>query len=272
MLDVALIQMNSGPDIAGNLEQAETLIRRAAEDPETKFILTPENTCHMRAKAEDRVASSLPESEHPALFRFSCLAQELRVSILLGSIAVRVANDKVANRSYIFNADGNIVAKYNKIHLFDAFLDNNENYFESATVQPGLKPVIADMEFGRVGMTICYDIRFSYLYRALAKAGASIITVPAAFTVPTGKAHWEVLLRARAIETGCFILAPGQTGEHEGGRRTWGHSMVVAPWGEVLAKAGEGQGILRAKLDLAEVDKARRAVPSLLHDRALGEF
>ncbi len=272
MLDIALIQLNAGPDIAGNLDQAEALIRKAAESGEVKFILTPENTCHMRGDAKTRLETSPSESQHPALFRFAKLAQELRVNLLLGSIAVRVSDDKIANRSYMFDAHGGIVAKYNKIHLFDAFLDNNEHYLESNTVQAGEKLVIADLDIGKIGMTICYDIRFPYLYRALAKAGASMITVPAAFTVPTGKAHWETLLRARAIETGCFLLAPAQTGEHEGGRQTWGHSMVINPWGEVIARAGDGIGILKASLDLSAVDKARKAVPSLMHDRVLGEF
>jgi predicted amidohydrolase len=267
-LDVALIQMTSGPDIGANLAMLEPMIRDAAGQG-AQFILTPENTCHMRANAMDKLASSPGEAGHPALTLMAGLAKELQVHILLGSIAVKVSDDKIANRSYLFNSNGDIVAKYDKIHLFDVVLSGKESYKESRLVQPGAKPVNAETDFGKVGLTICYDVRFPYLYRALAKAGASIITVPSAFTVPTGQAHWETLLRARAIETGCFILAPAQTGEHEGGRRTWGHSLIINPWGGVIAQAGDKPDILTARLDLSEVEKARQAIPSLLHDRVL---
>ncbi len=267
ILDVALIQMTSGPDIEANMAAVEILIRRAADEG-AQFILTPENTCHMRYPASKKLQSSPVESMHPMLFRMAALAQELNVGILLGSISVKVGDGRIQNRSYIFDTAGNIVAKYNKVHLFDA-APGNERYTESMIVQAGSKAVVADMDFGKVGMTVCYDLRFPYLYRMLAKAGASILTVPSAFTAITGQAHWEPLLRARAIETGCFVLAPAQTGEHEGGRKSWGHSMVVNPWGTVVARAGVGPGVLKAQIDLSEVDDVRRSIPALMHDRAV---
>lgn len=271
MTRVALIQLTSGPDIAGNLRVAERMIRDAAADG-ADFILTPENTCHMVFPAQSKLDSSPAEADHPAVALFADLARELGVTLLLGSIAVKVAADKIQNRSYLFDLQGTVAARYDKIHLFDAMLPNNETYLESALVRPGEKAVVADMAFGKVGLTICYDLRFAGLYRALAQAGASIITVPAAFTVPTGRAHWETLLRARAIETGCFVLAPAQTGEHAGGRRTWGHSMVIDPWGAVLAEGGEEPCTVTADIDLAKVAEARSALPALEHDRnfALG--
>ena len=266
MIDVALLQMTAGPVIADNLNAAEGMIRDAAAGG-ARFILTPENTCHMVFPMQEKLRTTPVEADNPIVKRFSELARELNVTILLGSIAVKVAANTIQNRSYLFNAKGDIVAKYDKIHLFDVSLPNGELYKESALVQPGGDAVVADAGFAKIGMTICYDIRFAQLYRMLAKAGASIITVPSAFTVPTGQAHWETLLRARAIETGCYILAPAQTGEHAGGRLTWGHSMVVDPWGAVVAQGGSEVGIITARLDLSAVEKARQSVPSLLHDR-----
>ncbi len=265
-LDVALIQMNSGPEIDANLNWAETQARAAARQG-AQFILTPENTCHIRHPAAAKLQSAPAEEDHPALPRFGALAKELGVSILLGSISINLG-DRIANRSYCFDPEGRIAASYDKIHLFDVALPGNENYKESDLVKPGDKAVIADLPFGKVGLTICYDIRFPHLYRALAQNGASIITVPAAFTVQTGQAHWKPLLQARAIETGCYILAPAQMGEHEGGRRTWGHSMVVDPWGKVETIAEDKPGILRTQLDLDRVAQVRMNVPSLQHDRA----
>ena len=266
IVDVALIQMNSGPDIAENLDFAADGAARAAESG-ARFILTPENTCHIRHPASAKLQSAPREEDHPALPRFSTLARDFGVSIMLGSISINLG-DRIANRSYVFAPDGAIAARYDKIHLFDVSLPGGENYKESDLVKPGDKAVLADLPFGRVGMTICYDLRFSDLFRLLAQQGASMIAVPAAFTVQTGMSHWETLLRARAIETGSYILAPAQTGEHEGGRRTWGHSMIVAPWGEIVAQAGCEPDILRASLDLSRVAQARAAVPSLKHGRA----
>ncbi|MBU0800194.1 MAG: carbon-nitrogen hydrolase family protein, partial [Alphaproteobacteria bacterium] len=174
---------------------------------------------------------------------------------------------KIANRSLLFDAHGDIAAMYDKIHLFDVDLPTGEKHRESDVVEPGTRAVVADTPWGGVGMTICYDVRFAYLYRALAQQGAKIITVPAAFTVPTGRAHWETLLRARAIETGSYIIAPAQCGSHQGGRATYGHSLVVSPWGEVIADGGDAPGITVATLDMNAVDTVRNAIPALTHDR-----
>lgn len=262
----ACIQLNAGPEIAANLKDAASLVREAASQG-AQFIATPENTCHIRMPATEKLKSSPVAEKHPALPLFSGLAKETGAWLLLGSISVKISDDKIANRSYLFNDKGAIAATYDKIHLFDVDLDGGETYRESATVKPGGKAITADTPFGRIGMTICYDVRFAHLYRTLAQAGASILTIPAAFTVPTGKAHWETLLRARAIENGAFVIAPAQCGVHEGGRGTYGHSLIIGPWGDVLAQGGEAPGIIMADLDPGAVGKARGAVPSLRHDR-----
>ncbi|HEY8190056.1 MAG TPA: carbon-nitrogen hydrolase family protein [Micavibrio sp.] len=266
MLKVALLQLNSGPEIAGNLAIAENMIRQAVGRG-AAFILTPENTSHMVPTPEEKLRTSPDEAHHPALPLFSGLAKELGVWILAGSLAVKVTDDRVANRSYLFSSQGGIAARYDKIHLFDVDLPTGESHRESRSVRPGDRATIAETPWGKVGMSICYDLRFAALYRALAQGGAGILTVPSAFTVPTGQAHWETLLRARAIETGSFVLAPAQTGTHAGGRRTYGHSLIVGPWGEVIADGGEDIGITMADLDLSAIGRARTAIPSLLHDR-----
>jgi predicted amidohydrolase len=262
----ALLQLNSGPDIAENLAIAAEMARKAAADG-AEFILTPENTCHMRSPQAEKLKSSPAAEDHPALPLFSALARETGAVILLGSLAVKLPEGRIANRSVLFDANGDIAAQYDKIHLFDVDLPTGESHRESAVVMPGAQAVVADTKWGGVGLSICYDLRFAYLYRALAQKGAKILTVPAAFTVPTGQAHWETLLRARAIETGCYVLAPAQCGTHQGGRSTYGHSLVVAPWGEVVADGGTAVGIVTATLDMAQVDKARGAIPALAHDR-----
>lgn len=266
MLKAACIQLNAGPDIAANLKDAASLVRDAAGQG-AQFIATPENTCHIRMPATEKLKSSPVEEKHPALPLFSELAKQTGAWLLLGSVSVKISDDKIANRSYLFNDKGAIAATYDKIHLFDVDLDGGETYRESATVKPGEKAITVDAPFGRIGMTICYDVRFPSLYRTLAQAGAGILTVPAAFTVPTGKAHWETLLRARAIENGAFVIAPAQCGTHDGGRGTYGHSLIISPWGDVLADGGDTPGIIMADLDLGAVDKARRSIPSLQHDR-----
>lgn len=265
-LKTALLQLNSGPEIAENLQIAAEMARKAASDG-AKFILTPENTCHMRSPQAEKLKTSPPADQHPAIPLFTAVAKESSAYILLGSIAVLLPKGRIANRSLLFNANGDIVAYYDKIHLFDVDLPTGESHRESAVVVPGAQAVVADTPWGGVGMTICYDLRFPHLYRALAKKGANILTVPAAFTVPTGKAHWETLLRARAIENGSYVLAPAQCGIHQGGRGTYGHSLVVAPWGEVLADGGDEVGITMVDLDMMAVDKARSAIPALTHDR-----
>jgi len=209
------------------------------------------------------------EDDNPALAAFRDIARETGAWLLVGSLAVRVAEAKLANRSFLVDPAGAIVARYDKVHMFDVEIGDGQTYRESALYQPGGEAVVADLPWGRLGMTICYDLRFPYLYRALAHAGADFVSIPSAFTVPTGRAHWQVLMRARAIETGCFVLAPAQCGEHAEGRRTYGHSIIVGPWGEVLAEAGDEPGFVIAEIDTARVAEARRKIPSLQHDRAV---
>ncbi|HEY0901864.1 MAG TPA: carbon-nitrogen hydrolase family protein, partial [Micavibrio sp.] len=204
----------------------------------------------------------------PVITRFSALARELGVWIMAGSISVLLPEEKILNRSILIDAQGNIVADYDKIHLFDVDLPTGEVHRESAIVKPGTKATVAMTPWGKLGMAICYDLRFANLFRTLAKAGAAILTVPAAFTVPTGQAHWHTLLRARAIENGAFVLAPAQVGTHEGGRETYGHSLIIDPWGRILGEGdGQNPGIIMAELDLSAVKTAREAIPALLHDR-----
>lgn len=265
-LKVACIQMTASPEIGANLKTVEGFIREAAAGG-AKFIATPENTCQMRKSAKDKLGLAKEQGAHEGVKLFAELSKELGVWLLAGSFSVRTGADRLLNRSLLFSDKGDIAATYDKIHMFDVDLPTGERHRESDVVQPGDKAVVAKTPWGGIGMTICYDVRFGYLYRDLAKAGADIITVPAAFTVPTGKAHWATLLRARAIETGSFILAPGQVGEHEGGRKTWGHSMIIGPWGEILAEAGEQTGIISAGLYLGDVKRAREAIPALKHDR-----
>lgn len=272
---LACIQMNSGPVIADNLAAAEAMVREAAAQG-ASFIATPENTCHIKAPQSEKLKTSPVFEEHPAIPQFSALANELGVTILLGSISVKLPEDKIVNRSVLFSANGDIVAYYDKIHLFDVDLEGGESYRESDVVRAGDKAVLAtvdlaaeDMSTFKLGMSICYDLRFAALYRQLAQNGAQILSIPAAFTVPTGKAHWHVLLRARAIETRCFVIAPAQCGTHDGGRQTYGHSLIVAPWGEILAEgSADKPEIITADIDLNAVTQARQSVPSLRHDRA----
>lgn len=266
MPKIACIQMTSGPEIADNLKASAALIREAAAQGVT-FIATPENTDQIRRKLEDKLTTADSETVHPVRDFYSALAKELGVWLLIGSIGVRVSETQLANRSHLFAPDGSLAAVYDKIHMFDVKLSRTEFYNESKDNRAGDKAVVADMGFAKLGMSICYDVRFPHLHRDLAKAGAQILSVPAAFTVPTGKAHWEVLLRARAIETGSFVIAPAQVGEHEGGRLTYGHSMIIGPWGEILAEKDEGTGCIIAEIDLSEVEKARSAIPALKHDK-----
>jgi predicted amidohydrolase len=265
-LKVACVQTNAGPEVGPNLDAAEALIRAAAAEG-AQFVLTPENTSIIEPNRARNYEKSFPESAHPGLPRFAALARELKIWLLVGSMPIRVDGERLANRSLLFDDEGRLVARYDKIHLFDVDLPNGETYRESERIRPGAQAVVAPTPWGPLGMTVCYDLRFPHLYRDLAKAGATMISIPAAFTVPTGQAHWHVLLRARAIETGAFVFAPAQCGEHAGGRRTYGHSLIVAPWGEILAEAGETPGTITAEIDLSAVDKARGQVPSLKHDR-----
>ncbi len=263
---LACVQVNAGNDMAANIEAASAFARRARADG-ADFIAFPECVAMMEMGRERTLAKAHPEETHPALAAFRALAGELGVWLLGGSLAVRLEEDRVANRSYLIDPSGKAIASYDKIHMFDVDLDGGESYRESATYRPGGNLTLADTPWGRLGMTVCYDLRFPQLYRDLAHAGATLLSVPSAFTRPTGVAHWEVLLRARAIENGAYVFAPAQCGEHPYGRRTWGHSLIVDPWGTVLADGGEVPGYVIAEIDPAKVDEVRRSLPSLTHDR-----
>lgn len=266
VVKTAVIQVNASADMDENIENASNMIR-TAKDQGAELICTPENVTMMEFGGNNVIAASFPQDTHPALHAFQDLAKELDVWLLVGSLAVKQDSGKVANRSFLLDNTGQIAGQYDKIHLFDVNLEGGETYRESNTFDGGEEAVLAETPWGKLGMSICYDVRFPHLYRAYGQAGATIITVPAAFTKPTGQAHWEVLLRARAIENGCFVIAPGQCGTHKGDRETYGHSLIIAPWGEILSQAGDEPGIFMADLDLSEVDKARSKVPSLTHDR-----
>jgi predicted amidohydrolase len=267
---VACVQLNAAREIAPNIAAASALIREARANG-AQFVLTPENTSMIEPKRPLLLEKAKPETEHPGIAAFSSLAAELGTWLLIGSMQVKLDADTCANRSFLFDDRGRVVARYDKIHMFDVDLEGGESYRESSRFRPGERAVIADLPWGKVGLTVCYDLRFAYLYRALAQAGAGFLTVPSAFTIPTGRAHWETLLRARAIETGCFVFAPAQCGEHAEGRKTYGHSMIVSPWGEVIAEAGEETGVIYADVDPAKVEEARRMIPSLRHDRCFSD-
>ena len=269
-LPIALIQTRTPAAPEAALAHVAPLIREAAAGG-AKLILTPEATNFMIRDRDRRAAVLTLQDDDAVVAGLRDLARELGVWVLIGSAIVKSGvadDDRAANRSLLIDDGGEIVAAYDKLHVFDVDLPTGERWRESEAVRPGEAAVIAGTPWGGLGLTVCYDIRFPQLYRALARTGAAMIAVPAAFTVPTGEAHWETLLRARAIETGCFILAPAQGGEHEDGRRTWGRSMIVGPWGEVMARAeGDEPCVLTADLDIEAVDRARRAVPQLTHDR-----
>ncbi len=267
-LDISLIQLSSTNDLAENTKVAAGLIEAAAKDG-ARFILTPENTAMMESRSKLLFEKTTPEEDNPALQEFTALAAGLGVWLLIGSLAVKLSRTKLANRSFLIAPDG-IRARYDKIHMFDVDLAGGESYRESKNFRAGSEVVTAKTPWGILGMSVCYDLRFPYLYRHLAQAGAGMISVPSAFTQTTGVAHWRVLLRARAIETGCFILAPAQSGTHSDGRKTFGHSLVVDPWGKVLLDAGPLEvGAFNATLKLSDIDKARAAIPALKHDRKL---
>ncbi|KAF0176272.1 MAG: Nitrilase/cyanide hydratase and apolipoprotein N-acyltransferase [Rhodobacteraceae bacterium] len=268
----ALVQLTVGDDPAANL--AVTLEHiRAAVAQGAGFALTPECTNALSSNREHQRAVLRHEDQDETLAALRAEAERAGIWLLIGSLGVLThdADGRFANRSFLIAPSGDIAARYDKIHMFDVNVSETEVYRESAGYRPGTKTVLADTPFAKVGMTVCYDVRFPQLYRRLAQAGAQIITVPAAFNHITGAAHWHTLLRARAIETGCFVLAPAQTGLHPEaggkGRNTYGHSLAIAPWGEVLADAGTEPGVTMVDLDLNEVTKARARVPSLSHDR-----
>lgn len=262
----ACVQLRSSDDVSANIQIASSLIREA-KAAGADFIATPENTTLMAPDGGAKLERSFTQERDPALPDFRALAAELGVWLLIGSLAIKTSDTKTANRSFLLGPKGEIVAQYDKIHLFDVDLPSGEKYRESNTVAGGNRAVVADLPWGKVGLSICYDLRFPHLYRALAKTGASILTVPSAFTETTGKAHWHVLLRARAIENGAFVIAPAQGGVHANGRKTYGHSLIVAPWGEILAEGATDPGVFWADIDMDAVTEARGRVPSLTHDR-----
>ena len=267
-LRVALVQMTSSDQPEENAATAERMIRDAAGQGAT-LIATPEVTNCLSNSRADQHERLHAEGDDPTLARMRDTARDLGVTVLLGSLALKGAEDgRFHNRSLLVGPDGAILARYDKIHMFDVDVDAENTFRESNAYAPGSRAVVVRAAGTTLGLTICYDMRFPALHRALALAGAEVLTAPAAFTVPTGRAHWEVLLRARAIETGSYVIAPAQCGTHPGsGRRTWGHSLVVSPWGEVLADGGEAPGLVLADLDLAAVAKARAAIPALANAR-----
>jgi predicted amidohydrolase len=264
----ACIQVNAPREMADGIAQAADLVRRA-RDAGAELILTPENVVLMEPVHALLKEKARPEADHPGVAAFADLARETGAWLMAGSLHVRLDTGKVANRCFLFDPQGNVAARYDKLHMFDVDLDGGESYRESAVFEAGTKAVLADLPWGRLGMSICYDLRFAHLFRALAQAGADFLTVPAAFTRQTGEAHWHVLLRARAIETGCHVLAPAQCGTHAEGRQTFGHALIVDPWGRVLADAGEEPGFVLAEIDPAEVAAARAKIPALRHDRPI---
>ncbi|HWK13006.1 MAG TPA: carbon-nitrogen hydrolase family protein [Rhizobiaceae bacterium] len=266
-LRVAAIQMRSGTEIGRNLADVEALVREAAGAGAT-YIQTPEMTgALVRDKASLR-AMIQPQERDPVSQRAAELAAELSIHLHIGSTAIALPDGKVANRAFLFSPQGRLAATYDKIHMFDVDLDNGESWRESATYEPGREAVVAELPFGRMGLAVCYDLRFPQLFRAEAMAGAEILTVPAAFTRQTGEAHWHALLRARAIENGAFVIAAAQGGTHEDGRETFGHAMIVDPWGRIVAEADhDSPGVVLADIDLAQVAAARAKIPNLRNAR-----
>jgi predicted amidohydrolase len=263
----AAIQMRSGLDVAANVAAAEGLIRKAAAAG-AQYMLTPEMTTVLDRDRKRLLAAISPEPDDPSLKRFQKLAAELGIHLHIGSMAIRLDNDAVANRAFLIGPDGKILSRYDKIHMFDVELGNGESYRESRLYRPGGAAVVADLPWLRLGLTVCYDVRFSQLYRALAKTGAAMIAVPAAFTQTTGEAHWHILLRARAIETGSFVIAAAQGGHHEDGRETYGHSLIIDPWGHILAEAEREPGFIVADIDPTVSRTTRERIPVLANERS----
>ena len=270
-LAIALVQLRSPDNQAAALAHAAPLVREAAVGG-AKLILTPEGTNILERSRDKRLAAVVRQDEDSCVNGLRDLAAELGVWLLIGSAIVKgddPGDQRAANRSILIGPDGAVVASYDKLHVFDVDLPTGERHRESESIRPGEQAVVAKTPWGGLGLTVCYDVRFAHLFRALAQAGADMISVPAAFTVPTGMAHWELMLRARAVETGAFVMAPAQGGGHADGRNTWGHSLVVAPWGEVIAKLDHDEpAVLHAALDLDQVSRARAAIPQLLHERS----
>lgn len=263
----ACIQLQSSTDVSENIATVERLVREAARGG-AQYVQTPEMTNIVHRDRAALAASIAPEASDPAVARFAALARELGIVLHIGSLALKATDGRIANRALVFGSGGDVLARYDKIHLFDVDLPNGESWRESAVYHPGDRAVVIDLPWLKLGLSICYDIRFPQLYRAQAHAGAAALTAPAAFTQQTGEAHWHVLQRARAIENGAFVISAAQAGRHADGRETFGHSIIVAPWGEVLAEAGgDGPQIISAEIDPALSAEARQRIPALSNER-----
>jgi predicted amidohydrolase len=262
----AMIQMRSGLTPRANIDDAVRMISEAKSGG-ADYVLTPEMTNILAARREQLFAAVVEEEADASLATLRGLARKLGLYIHVGSLAIRISPDRAANRSFLIDPKGDILARYDKIHMFDVDLAGGESYRESRNYRPGELAVLTDLPWGRLGLTVCYDLRFPALYRALAEAGASMLAIPSAFTRQTGEAHWHVLIRARAVENGCFVFAAAQGGKHENGRDTYGHSLIVDPWGRILAEGSTEPAVLMAEIDPAEVANARARIPSLQHGR-----
>jgi deaminated glutathione amidase len=262
----AMIQMRSGLNPGANIDSAVRVIGEA-KSAGADYVLTPEMTNILAAKREQLFATIVEEETDASLATLRELARKLGIYVHVGSLAIKLSHDKAANRSFLIDPKGEIVARYDKIHMFDVDLTGGESYRESYNYRPGELAVLADLPWGRLGLTVCYDLRFPALYRALAEAGATLLTIPSAFTKQTGEAHWHVLIRSRAIENGCFVFAAAQGGKHENGRDTFGHSLIVDPWGRIIAEGGTEPGVVMAEINPVEVANARSRIPSLQHGR-----
>ena len=262
----ALVQMCSGRDVGRNVRDASNLIRQAAQMG-ADYVQTPEVTTLMELDKERLFAEAQPEAINEALAAFRSLARDLGIWLHIGSMGILLRKDKLANRAFVISPAGEITARYDKIHMFDVDLAGGESYRESANYEAGSDAVIATLPWGGLGLSICYDLRFPQLHRTLAQGGACFLAIPAAFTRTTGEAHWHTLLRARAIETQCYVFAAAQGGRHEHGRETFGHSLIISPWGKILAEAGIDPGVIAADIDVTALRDVRQRIPSLQHDR-----
>jgi len=262
----AMIQMRSGLKPGANIDDAARMIGEA-KSAGADYVLTPEMTNILAAKREQLFAAVVEEEPDASLAALRELARKLGIYVHIGSLAIKISPDRAANRSFLVDPKGDIVARYDKIHMFDVDLADGESYRESRNYRPGELAVLTDLPWGRLGLTVCYDLRFPALYRALAEAGSTMLAIPSAFTKQTGEAHWHVLMRSRAIENGCFVFAAAQGGRHENGRDTYGHSLIVDPWGRIIAEGDTEPGVVMAEIDPAQVASARARIPSLQHGR-----
>jgi len=262
----AMIQMRSGLTPGANSDDAVRMIGEA-KSAGADYVLTPEMTNILAAKREQLFSVVVEEEADASLATLREVARKLGIYVHIGSLAIKISPDRAANRSFLVGPKGDILARYDKIHMFDVDLAGGESYRESRNYRPGELAVLADLPWGRLGLTVCYDLRFPALYRALAEAGATMLAIPSAFTKQTGEAHWHVLMRARAIENGSFVFAAAQGGKHENGRDTYGHSLIVDPWGRIIAEGGTEPGVIMAEINPAEVASARARIPSLQHGR-----